>query len=107
MEILMGIATGLSALVLFRMLPATIVVGDQGVEQEYWLASSLRLGWKEIIEIDTGRLRQTVTIKSLGGTKITHSLQLADRPRFLAELKRRCGEELPEDFPREPMSRVR
>jgi hypothetical protein len=105
-EILMGIATGLSALVLFTMIPATIVVGDQGLVQQYWLARSPSLGWKEIDEIDTGKLGQTVTIKSSGGKKITHSFQLADRPRFLAELKRRCGEELPEDFPREPMSRM-
>jgi hypothetical protein len=104
-EILMGIATGLFALVLFTMIPATIVVGDQGLVQQYWLARSPSLGWKEIVEIDTGKLGQTVTIKSSGGTKITHSFQLADRPRFLDELKRRCGEELPEDFPREPVSR--
>ena len=106
LEILMGIATGLSAIVLFRMIPAKIVVGDQGLEQHYWLVRSPSVDWKEIVEIDTGKLRQTVTIKSSGGKMITHSFQLADRPRFLAELKRRCGEELPADFPREPMSRA-
>jgi hypothetical protein len=44
-----------------------------------------------------------VTVTGKDGTKIIHSPMLADRPRFLLELKRHCGEELPPDFPREPI----
>lgn len=82
--------------------PGTIVVADDGLEQRYWFRMDKRIGWKNIEEIKSVKW-STVTITGTDGTKIVHSPMLADRPRFLLELKRHCGEELPPDFPREPI----
>jgi hypothetical protein len=81
--------------------PATIAVTADGLEQIYWFRRNKRIGWREIVEINTGEKSRTVTITGADGTKIVHSRQLADRPRLLMEIKQYCGENLPPDFPRE------
>ena len=50
-----------------------------------------------------GKIR-TVTITGADGTKIVHNRQLPNRPCLLVELKQHCGEKLPSDFPREPIT---
>jgi hypothetical protein len=60
--------------------------------------------WKNIVEINTGEKSRTVAITSSDGTEIVHSDLLVDRPRMLLELKQHCGENLPPDFPREPLA---
>ncbi|MGP8270496.1 MAG: hypothetical protein ACLQLH_10555 [Terracidiphilus sp.] len=93
---------GMGSLSLLFSFPGTIVVADDGLEQRYWFRMDKRIGWKNIEEIKSVKW-STVTITGTDGTKIVHSPMLADRPRFLLELKRHCGEELPPDFPREPI----
>jgi hypothetical protein len=92
----------LGALSLLSMLPATIVVTEEGLEQVFWLGRNRRIRWENIEEVDTGNKGQTVSIKAVDGTTIRHTGQQVDRPRLLLELKQRCGEDLPPDFPREP-----
>ena len=82
-------------------LPETVAVTRDGLEQVYWLRKNKRIAWSDIVEINTGDKIRIVTIKGTDGTEIVHSKQHADRPRFLLELKRHCGENLPSDFPRE------
>jgi hypothetical protein len=88
-------------MVLFYI-PETIVVTDEVVEQVYWLRGNKRIRWNEIVEINSGKTDKLVTITGADGTKIIHSLRLADRERFLQELKQHCGENLPPDFPGGP-----
>jgi|ERR1035438_4302558 hypothetical protein len=99
------LATGaLFSIALFVVLfyfPETIAVTGEGVEQVYWLRKNKRIRWEEIVEVNSGKRDKVVTITGSDGTKIIHSRQLADRARFLQELKEHCGEKLPLDFPRE------
>lgn len=84
-------------------LPGSIVAGSQGLGQHYWLRRDKLIRWNDIVEIESQRKRGPVTIKSSDGTKIVHGSFLTGRSRLLRELKIRCGKELPEDFPREPL----
>jgi hypothetical protein len=93
---------GVASLSLLFSFPATIIVADDGLEQRYRFRKDKQIGWKDIEEIKSVKW-STVTVTGKDGTKIIHSPMLADRPRFLLELKRHCGEELPPDFPREPI----
>lgn len=84
--------------------PGTIVITADGLEQVHWLWKNKLIQWSEIEEINTGEKSRAVTITATNGTKIVHSRQLPDRPRLLFELKQHCGENLPPDFPREPIA---
>ena len=84
--------------------PGTIVITADGLEQVHWLWRNKHVQWSEIEEINTGEKSRAVTITATDGTKIVHSRQLPDRPRLLFELKQHCGENLPPDFPREPVT---
>lgn len=79
--------------------PGMVVVTDDGLEQVYWFWKNKRIRWRDIVEINTGKKKPTVTITGADGTKIVHDSRLPDRPRLLLELKQRCGENLPPDFP--------
>lgn len=84
--------------------PGTIVVTADGLEQIRWLWRNKYIRWGEVEEINTGEKSQTITITAKDGTKIVHWRPLPDRPRLLLELKKYCGENLPPDFPREPIA---
>jgi hypothetical protein len=97
-----GGGVGLLALMLLFSFPGSVVITVDGLEEVYWFRRRKRIQWKDIVEINTGEKSRTVTITGADGTRIVHSPQLPDRPRLLLELKNRCGENLPPDFPREP-----
>jgi len=101
-DLLILACLGLAALGLLFLFPGTIVVNSDGLEQFYWLRRNKRIQWKDIEEIDS-ETSSRVNILGADGTKIVHTLFLGDRPRFLLELKQHCGEELPPDFPQEPV----
>ena len=86
--------------------PGTVVITGSCLQQVYWFRRNKRIRWQEIVEINTGEKSHTVIITGADGTKIVHVRQLADRRRLLLELKNHCGEELPPDFPREPIAGV-
>jgi len=103
LQLVAGVGLGLGTLSLIFLLPGTVVVTAEGLEQIYWFWKNKRICWENIVEIETGQKDRTVTMIGADGTKIVHSRQMVDRPRFLLELKQHCGEELPPDFPREPI----
>jgi hypothetical protein len=105
-EIVFLTCLGFGALSIIIDFPGTIVVTRDGLEQFYWLRKRKRIFWKEIVEIETCVQNDAVKITSLNRTKIVHYYLLADRSRLLLELKRHCGEELPPDFPREPIDGI-
>jgi hypothetical protein len=100
------IAVGFALVVgaLLTSFPGTILIDARGLQQRFWAWKNKRIRWADIVEINTGEKNRTVTITGADGTKIVHSRQLPDRPRLLLELKQGCGEQLPADFPREPVS---
>jgi hypothetical protein len=93
---------GLAVLLAFPF-PERILVTSDGLEQFSWLWKNKRIRWEDIVEVNTGETSRTVTITAVDGTKIIHSPRLPDRTRLLTELKHHCGENLPADFPREPL----
>lgn len=84
-------------------LPGIITLSDGGLEQQYWFGRNKHIRWDDIAEIDSGPKDRRVTIKAVDGTRIYHSFLHSGRVRLLRELKLRCGDELPADFPREPL----
>ncbi|MEO6802995.1 MAG: PH domain-containing protein [Granulicella sp.] len=96
-------SVGLLAFLFLSSLPETVVITDDGLRQVYWFRRDKLIRWDEIVEINTGNKSRMVTIVGALGTKIIHSRKLPDRALFLQEIKRHCGENLPLDFPREPL----
>jgi hypothetical protein len=104
LDLIVAAALGTLALMIAFTFPDTIIVRADGLEQIAWLRRRKQIRWADVVEINTGERSRTVTITGADGTKIVHSRQLPDRPRLLMELKVHCGEKLPSDFPREPIS---
>jgi hypothetical protein len=94
-----GALLGLVSVGLVFALPGTVSVTDSGLEEVFWLWRNKRIRWGDIVEINTERKGSAVTVIGADKTKIVHSSGLPDRPRFLLEIKRHCGENLPADFP--------
>jgi hypothetical protein len=94
-----GAMLGFVSIGLVFMLPGTVLVTDSGLEQVFWLWRSKRIQWEEIVEITTERKGSAITVIGADKTKIIYSSGLPDRPRFLLEIRRHCGENLPANFP--------
>jgi hypothetical protein len=87
-------------------LPGTILSSDQGLEQVYWLHQNERILWPDIAEIITEKNHGLISIEGADGTRIVHTFLHSDRNRMLMELKQRCGDNLPVDFPREMIDAI-
>lgn len=81
---------------LLRVLPGTIALNEQGLEQKFWLAGVRRIGWDQVRDIAVKQKQGLVTIRSKNGAKIQHPRQLPDRARLLAELEARCPDKMPD-----------
>jgi hypothetical protein len=103
LNIVMAACCALVVLMIVSSLPGTIVIAEDGLQQFHWVRRNKHIHWSDIVEINAGKNNRTITITAGDGTKIVHSNELADRPRFLVEIKKHCGENLPADFPGEPI----
>ena len=83
------------ALLLLRVLPGTIVLSGQGLEQRFWLARAKRIAWDQVRDVAVRPKQGEVTICGQRGAKIQHTRQLPDRARLLAELEARCPDKMP------------
>ena len=92
----------LTIAILFRF-PETIIVSNEGLDQFHWFSKNKRILWKDIVNINAAK-SGPVRITGADGTKIVHSFALADRPRFLLELKQHCGGDMSMDLPRETVA---
>ena len=95
---------GLSTVMIFSDLPASIIVSEEGLEQLYWLRRRKRIRWNDIVKIENSQKDRSITIKGADGTKIVHTGFLADRMGLLLELKQYCCEKLPLDLSRESLN---
>lgn len=95
----------LLAITICLSIPGTIATDPKEITQTFWFRRNKHVRLNEIVEVKT-TIRGPIEIRSSDRTKISHSLFLAGRERFLLEIKRYCGEELPADFPREPMEEI-
>ena len=99
-------ATMMTVISLFLLLdfPGNILSGPEGLEQVFWIGRNRFIRWDEIVEINTYEKDPTITIDKGKGAKIVHSSRLPDRARLLLEIQQHCADELPPEFPSEPMS---
>jgi hypothetical protein len=104
LKMIVAVLIAILAVMIAVSFPATIIVASDGLRQVYWLWKNKRVRWEDIVEINAGEKSRIVTITGSDGTKIVHSSVLPDRPRLLSELRHRCGDNLPSDFPREPIT---
>lgn len=105
-DFIIGASLGVFVLVSPSSIPGTLIVSRYGLKQVYWFWRNKQIRWDEIVEINTGEKGKSreVTVLGADGTKIVHTGELPDRPRFLLELKQHCGEDLPPDFPLESVA---
>ncbi len=80
---------------LLWLLPGTIVVNAQGLEQRYWLRKPVTIAWAEVRSIFLNQKRREVTIRSVVGAKIQYSRQFPDLDRLMAELQAHCPDRMP------------
>ncbi|HZB87857.1 MAG TPA: hypothetical protein VE291_04285 [Terracidiphilus sp.] len=83
------------AVLLLRVLPGTIVLTAQGLEQHYWLRKPAVIAWADVRSIAVNEKRREITIRNSKGAKIQHSRQFPDRERFVAELQSHCPDRMP------------
>jgi len=93
----------LIAITICLSVPGTISIDPEEITQRFWFRKNRHVRWKDIVEVKTTK-RGPIEITSNNRTKISHSSFLAGRGRFLLEIKKHCGDELPADFPREPLA---
>lgn len=86
----------------FAMIPGTIVTTNESLEQVRWFWRTKRIRWTEIEEIVTERRGSAITVRASDHRKIIYTNVYPDRQRFLLEIKRHCGNNLPPHFPDEP-----
>lgn len=103
LDLTSAVFAGLGALILLFSIPEALIVSPEGLRQVYWLRPNKFIPWAEIVEINTGKKTKLVTILAANGTKILYRGGIANRPLLLSMIKRYCGENLPPDFPREPL----
>jgi hypothetical protein len=85
----------LLVLLLLRLLPGTIVLSEQGLEQKYWLAKVTHIGWDDVQSVSVNEKQNRTTVYGRQGAKIKHERQLPDRARLLAALEARCPDKMP------------
>lgn len=80
---------------LLRVLPGTLVVTAQGLEQRYWLRKPRVIAWADVRRIEVREKQREVVIRGVGGTKIQHSKQFPDREQLMAALEAHCPDRMP------------
>jgi len=94
----------IAAIAALLSLPGTLVVTDEALEEINWVWKNKKIRWVEIQEIDTEKRGSAVTVIGSGRRKIVYTNVYPDRPRFLFEIKKHCGDDLPSNFPNQEMN---
>ena len=84
--------------------PRTVMTSDAGIEEVHSLGRNKFIRWEDIEEINIGKRDRVITIRSKKRTKIVYTMRPEHQAQFLYEIKRRCGDELPPEFPGESLS---
>jgi hypothetical protein len=94
----------IAAIAALLSLPGTLVVTDEALEEINWVWKNKKIRWVEIQEIDTEKRGSAVTVIGSGRRKFVYTNVYPDRPRFLFEIKKHCGDDLPSNFPNQEMN---
>jgi hypothetical protein len=98
-EFTTGALLSIGVVGLVSSVPGTIVATRDALEEVHWFWRNKKIRWAEIEEIDTEKRGSTVTVIGSGRRKIVFTNSHPDRPRFLLEIKRHCGNDLPPNYP--------
>ena len=85
-------------------LPGILVVTNDALEEHNWVWRKRKIKWTEIEEIRTEKKGNAVTVIGPGRIRTVYTNVYPDRARFLMEIKKHCGDNLPPDFPEKPLS---
>ena len=84
------------AFLLLQVLPGTILLTSEGLEQHVWLGRPKKIAWGEIRAVSEFKRDGRVEVLGMSGKKIQHTRQLPDRERLLAELRTHCPDKMPD-----------
>ena len=74
-------------------LPATIVLGAEGLTQRYWFLKTRVIGYSEVMAVQSYVAGRAVRVIGSNRVTITHTNNHAAQTQFLAEMERRKGQE--------------
>lgn len=101
LQLLVGVLVCISVAMALSAIPGTIVAKSETLEEVRWFWRNKKIRWTEIEEIDTEKRISAVTVIGSRHRKIVFTNVYPDRVRFLLEIKRHCGNDLPPNFPNE------
>ena len=81
---------------LLQVLPGTVLLTKEGLEQHFWLGNLKKIAWSEVRAVSVLQREGRVVIFGASGKKIQYTRQLPDRDRLLAELRLHCPDKMPE-----------
>lgn len=99
-----GALLSISVILAVLTIPGIIEVTKEALIERNWFWRSKKIQWTEIQEIQTEKKGSAITVIGLHRTKIVHTNMYPDRARFLFEIRNHCGDNLPPDFPGEPLT---
>lgn len=83
------------AALLLCILPGTLTLTNEGLEQRYWAGNVKRIRWRDVTSVRIVQKEGRVVISGLGYSRIQHTRQLPDRDRLMAELQAHCPDRMP------------
>ena len=104
LEFTTGALISIAAIGALLSLPGILEVTNEALEERNWVLRNKRIPWGEIQEIRTEKRGRAVTVIGSGRRKIMYTNLYPDRTRFLLEIKKHCGDDLPPDFPSEKLN---
>jgi len=99
-----GILILVAVVVALLSLPGMLLVTDDALEERNWVWRNKKILWSEIQEIQTEKKGSAITVIGPNHSRIVYTNLYPDRSRFLLEIERHCGENLPSNFPRTPLN---
>jgi hypothetical protein len=99
-----GALLSISVILPIFMVPGILVVTHEALLERNWLWRSKKIRWTEIQEIRTEKKGSAITVIGLHRSKIVYTNIYPDRAQFLIEIRNHCGDNLPSNFPGEPLN---
>lgn len=98
-----GVSICIAVVASFTAIPGPIKATNESLEEVRWFWWNKKIRWAEIEEIDTEKRSSTIAVIGCGHRKIVHGNPYPDRPRFLLAIRQHCANDLPPEFPGEPV----
>ena len=103
LEFLTGAMMAIVAIGGVLSISGVLVVTNDALEERNWIWRNRKIRWSEIQEIHAEKKGSAITVIGPGRGRILYTNVYPDRARFLMEIKKHCGDNLPPDFPSEPL----